>query len=58
VSYFFVATMLQKLVNSEFPNNIPVAAMLSHFWKIDVSIQGWKKSLYLTPEEFFAPPAE
>jgi peptidoglycan LD-endopeptidase LytH len=35
-----------------------VATILPHFWKIDGSIQGWKKSFYLNPEEFFAPAAE
>jgi murein DD-endopeptidase MepM/ murein hydrolase activator NlpD len=34
-----------------------VTTILPHFWKIDGSIQGWKKSFYLNPEEFFAPAA-
>jgi peptidoglycan LD-endopeptidase LytH len=35
-----------------------VTTILPHFWKIDDSIQGWKKSFYLNPEDFFAPAAE
>jgi peptidoglycan LD-endopeptidase LytH len=35
-----------------------VATILPHFWKIDGSIQGWKKSFYLNPEELFATAAE
>jgi peptidoglycan LD-endopeptidase LytH len=35
-----------------------VTTILPHFWKIDDSIQGRKKSFYLNPEEFFAPAAE
>jgi peptidoglycan LD-endopeptidase LytH len=35
-----------------------VTTIFPHFWKIDGSIQGWKKSFYLNPEELFAPAAE
>jgi peptidoglycan LD-endopeptidase LytH len=35
-----------------------VTTILPHFWKIDDSIQRWKKPFYLNPEEYFAPTAE
>jgi len=35
-----------------------VTVILPYFWRIDGSIQGWKKSFYLNPEEFFALDAE
>jgi peptidoglycan LD-endopeptidase LytH len=35
-----------------------VAIILPHFWEIDDSIQGWKKSFYLNPEDLFALAAE
>jgi hypothetical protein len=30
-----------------------VTTLLPRFWKIGASIQGWKKSFYLNPEDFF-----
>jgi len=32
-----------------------VTTLLPYIWRIDSSIQGWEKSLYLNPEEFFVP---
>jgi peptidoglycan LD-endopeptidase LytH len=42
------------------PNHLrfSVTTILPQFWKIDDSIQGWKKSFYLNPEEFFASAAK
>ena len=37
---------------------LSVTTILPHFWKIDDSVQGWKKSFYLNPKEYFAPTAE
>jgi murein DD-endopeptidase MepM/ murein hydrolase activator NlpD len=37
------------------PNHLrfSVTTILPHFWKIDDSIQGWKESFYLNPDDFF-----